>query len=296
MLKLTATAVFQAWLSHCARKEIAMMNSRAFPAAALALAPILIAALFLPASPQQAAATARSVEVEGTEFKVTLTDGRLLRSAELVGATLTISTGGGSVRLHIDAVERDPDAGNSPVWLHSFSMEAADSTWQNVCDAGPDGRRQGFPLAMRPRADGAMEPAEPGVFELVCTAGARGKCVRFGYLPWISAAMRDTYNACVRMLRADYCGEGEGTTNPGTVIDYYDSWDIQKPAHDPKFEFEAGWTAAGAVCVHHARIKDNVSLEVLAASCPRLRGRLGEACTEDSARALGATVFVRSLP
>jgi hypothetical protein len=39
--------------------------------------------------------------------------------------------------------------------------------------------------------DGAMEPTEPGIFEIVCTSGARGKCVRFGYLPWISAAMRD---------------------------------------------------------------------------------------------------------
>ena len=108
--------------------------------------------------------------------------------------------------------------------------------------------------------------------------------------------MRDIYNACVRMLRADYCGEGDGTTNPGTVIDYYDSRDIQKPGHDPKFEFEAGWTAAGAVCVHHVRVKNNVSLEALAASCPRLRSRLGAACTEDTARTLGATVFVRSLP
>jgi ADYC domain len=209
MLQLAAIAAFRGWLSHCAREATATMNSRAFPAAVLALAPILIAALFLSASPQQAAAAVRSIEVEGTEFKVTLTDGRLLRSAGLVGSTLTISTGAGSVRLHIDGVERDPDAKNSLVWLHTFSIEAADGASLNVCDAGPDGRRQGFPLAMRPRADGTMEPAEPGVFEFVCTAGARGKCVRFGYLPWASAAMRDIYNACVRMVRADYCGEGK---------------------------------------------------------------------------------------
>src|SRR5262245_43006972 len=63
----------------------------------------------------------RSIEVEGTEFKVTLTDGRVLRSPELVGATLAISTSGGPLRLRIDAVERDPDAKHQPVWLHSFS-------------------------------------------------------------------------------------------------------------------------------------------------------------------------------
>ena len=162
--------------------------------------------------------------------------------------------------------------------------------------AGPDGRRQGFPLAFRPLADGAMEPAEPGVFELVCTGGARGKCVRFGYLPWAGDALRDIYNACVRMVRADYCGEGERTTRNGTLIDHYDAEGIEESAHDSRFEFEAGWTAAGAVCVRRVRIKENTSLEQLAASCPRLRDRLGAGCTEESARALGATVFVRSMP
>jgi hypothetical protein len=50
------------------------------------------------------------------------------------------------------------------------------------------------------------------------------------------------------------------------------------------------------VCVRRVRIKENISLEKLAASCPRLRDRLGTTCTEENARALGATVFVRSLP
>jgi hypothetical protein len=271
-----------------------MKNGRAFPAA-LALAPLLTAVSFAPALPEQHVASVRGVEVDGTEFKVTLSDGRALRSSELVGATLDIGTRYGLVRLYINTVERDPDARYSPVWLHTFSIVAADGSSRNLCEAGPDGRQQGFPLAMRPRADGAMEPTEPGVFELVCTAGARGKCVRFGYLPWISAAMRDMYNACVRMVRADYCGDGKGTTRTGTMIDYYDNRGIQQPANDARFEFEAGWTATGAVCVRHVRIKDNISLEELAASCPRLRTRLGSACTEDNARALGATVFVRSV-
>jgi ADYC domain len=242
------------------------------------------------------AAELQSIDVDGTEFRVTLTDGRVLRSAELVGATLTISTSGGTMRLRIDVVERDRETAIVPVWLHSFSTEAADGSRQPLCDPGPDGGRQGFPLAGRPRSDGAMEPAEPGIFEIVCTSGARGKCVRFGYPPWVSAAMRDIYNACVRTIRADYCGEGEGTTRDGMRIDLYDDRGIQKSDSDPTRDFEAGWTAAGAVCVRHVRVKENISLEGLAASCPRLRDRVGTTCTEELARALGATLFVRSLP
>jgi ADYC domain len=243
-----------------------------------------------------AAAELRSLEVDGTEFKATLTDGRALRSAELVGAALSISTSSGMMRLRIDAVERDPETGQTPVWLHSFSTEAPDGSRQPLCAPGPDGRRQGFPLAGRARSDGAMEPAEPGIFEIVCTSGAHGKCVRFGYFPWISAAMRDIHDACVRMVRADYCGDGEGTTRDGMRIDLYDDRGIQKSDGDPMQEFEAGWTGAGAVCLHHVRVKENTSLESLAASCPRLRGRLGATCTEEHARALGATLFVRSVP
>jgi hypothetical protein len=254
-------------------------------------AALLAGALALSAT----AAELRSVEVDGTEFRVTLIDGRVLRSADLVGATLTITTSGEASRLRIDAVERDREISQIPVWLHSFSTEMADGSRQPLCDPGPDGRRQGFPLAGRALSDGTMEPAEPGVFEIVCTSGARGKCVRFGYLPWISAAMRDIYDACVRMVRADYCGDGEGTTRDGMRIDLYDDRGIQQSGSDPTQEFEAGWTAAGAVCVRHVRVKESTSLEGLAVSCPRLRDRLGATCTEERARALGATLFVRSV-
>jgi hypothetical protein len=34
----------------------------------------------------------------------------------------------------------------------------------------------------------------------------------------------------------------------------------------------------------------------LAASCPRLRNRLGATCTEERARVLGATLFMRAPP
>ena len=125
------------------------------------------------------AAEVQSVTVDGTAFVATFSDGRVMPSTELVRAVLTINTSSGRLRLRIDAVERDPDAVAGPIWLHSFSVPTADGTWRTLCDAGPDGRRQGFPLAFRPRApDGAMEPAPTGIFELVCTAGARGKSSR----------------------------------------------------------------------------------------------------------------------
>lgn len=245
-------------------------------------------------------ASLKSVEVQGTEFKVTLTDGRVLRSRDLIGARLVIAMDGQAIRVRIDAVEPDPDAKNGAVWLHAFSAELADGSWQTVCDAGPDGRRQGFPVAGRPRHDGMLEPAEPGVFELACTSGALGKCIRFGYRPWAFAQgleLRELYNACIRMLRADYCGNGTATTTrDGQRIDIYDDLGIQRHENEPDMEFEAGWTEEGAACVRHVRVKENVSLDSLVAACPRLKDRVGPACTEEAARKLGARLFNRSRP
>ena len=112
-----------------------------------------------------------------------------------------------------------------------LSVQAADGSWSNICNPGPDGRRQTFPLAGRARADATIAPAAPGAFEITCTGGAQGKCVRFGHYPWNAVhdgPSYDLYDTCVRMVRADYAGDGRGTTRDGQSIDLYDRFfDIQ---------------------------------------------------------------------
>lgn len=57
-----------------------------------------------------------------------------------------------------------------------------------------------------------------------------------------------------------------------------------------------GWGPNGAVCVHHVRVSENVTLAELETLYSRLRGRTGAICTEEFARARGALVFNRSRP
>jgi len=252
------------------------------------------------------AAQMTSLDVEGAQFKATLADGRVLYSPDLIGATLTVGNGVGAMKIRIDAVERDPGdkargvAPTDSVLLHSFSVQGPNGEWKNLCEPGPDGRRQGFPIAGRARGDGVIEAAEPGVFELTCTGGAQGKCVRLGYRPWEKQAdgssMRSVYNACIRLVRADYSGDGKGATRNGQPIDIYDFLGVQSPGNDPAHEFEAGFSPEGAVCVRHVRVKENASLAALEAQTPRLEGRAGAVCTEEFARANGAVLFVRSPP
>ena len=58
----------------------------------------------------------------------------------------------------------------------------------------------------------------------------------------------------------------------------------------------ARWSPAGAVCVHHPRIVDNLTLAELARNCPRLAAAtLGEDCDAAGAAQQGALLFNRSV-
>jgi len=246
-----------------------------------------------------AAETVSSIAVEGTEFRIRLEDGRTLGSRDLIGAALTLNAGGRTLKVRIEAVEPDPLDKSGDTLLHTFSVQDDKGHWLALCEPDRDGRRAGFPLAGRALADGRIVPS-PGRIELACTSGAQGKCVRFGYKPWRTGpsgiSLLDAYNACIKMVRADYCGDGRATTREGMRIDVYDRFGIQKADALSDMTFEAGWTQDGAVCVNHPRVKENITLDRLAATCPRLRGRLGAVCDESAAARRGGLVFNRSSP
>ncbi len=101
-------------------------------------------------------------------------------------------------------------------------------------------------------AGGKIADAESGAISIGCRkVGAIAKCVDFGYKPWVSAAMDDMHQACVRMVRADFCGDGTPWTVDGNLIDIADVLKIQTP--DSKdFVFEATWTRSGATFLNAA--------------------------------------------
>ena len=206
---------------------------------------------------------------------------------------MTFAIDGELVRVRIASVVQDPK--NSSVLLHDFRIEGAGTP---LCSPDPEGRQAGFPLVGRTAPDGRFLDAPPEVFELTCTSGAQGKCVRFGYHPWQQAeegvSMRRYHDACVRMMRADYCGDGRSWTKDGTLIDLWDDRGLQQSetATDPVFSFEAGWTPDGAACVARTRVPDRLTLDDLRDICPRLR--IAPPCNEVVARLKGALVFNRS--
>jgi hypothetical protein len=122
--------------------------------------------------------------------------------------------------------------------------------------------------------------------------GATAKCEeRLGYKPWAPPAgvSADTMNkelqSCVRMIRADYCGDGNYHTVSGTEIDVRDSLSLQgydmyaetSYAGSAGFGFEAVWTPNGSAGISYPRFlgsdpshPGNSTIADLEGECPGL--------------------------
>jgi ADYC domain len=247
-----------------------------------------VAALLLAATPATLCAQTR-LTVHGTEFVVTTPDGRSLRSADLIGATLKFRAHGQPLDVTIQGVETDRYAVGGRVVLHRFVAKDDSGKLVDLCTPDAGGRSLGFPV-----------PDGRGGFDLTCTSGVVGKCIRWGYRYWEEQPggppLRALHRACVHMARADYGGDGSPSTRDGTLIDIHDHFGIQRFDRAVPMAFEAAWGVDGAICVARPRIAENVSLAQLAERYPHLAPRLGPgSCTEDGAmRDPAALLFNRS--
>ena len=225
-----------------------------------------------------AGAVAQShLAVEGTEFVLTLADGRTLRSADLKGATLKMRAEAGVRDVTIESVEEDPQAVGGRVLLHHFVTSDAGGKAADLCRPDAEGRSLGFPV-----------PDGRGGFELTCTSGAVGKCIRWGYRPWEErpggAPLKALHRACVHMVRADYGGDGSTATRDGTLVYVCDRFGVRPCERNAPLAFEAAWGEHGATCVARPRVSDRLSLDALGKRYPRLKSGLGPAlCTEGRA-------------
>ncbi len=241
------------------------------------------------------AAEAPKVVVRQSRFELVGDDGAARPQSELVGLVLTVADRlGGARRLRIDSAEPDPTDPSGEVVLYGLS-EQVDGAWRNICQPDAQGRTLAFPIPGR--FTETMQHVETeGTISFSCTGGAEAKCIRFGYKPWghtpDGASLAPYYQSCLRLVRADYCGDGVGHTRNGTPIDIFDRIGIQKDETAPGMSFEAAFAPDGAVCVAHPRLMESPTLAELGELCPKLASKVGAGCDETAA----GLVFVRSFP
>ncbi len=165
--------------------------------------------------------------------------------------------------LRIDGSERG-EGSNADIMYYEVSARQGNSEWSELCGQWDDGRaKRAMALpglwvdAPKPGAE-IWENSETE-FTFACEGSSVAKCVELGYKPWSGEdklqgrAMPHYHDACVRMMRADYCGDGQSWTAEGQTIGLWDRRGIQ-PESFPDWTFEAAWSPLGAVCLDTPRI------------------------------------------
>ncbi|MDX2089754.1 MAG: ADYC domain-containing protein [Kofleriaceae bacterium] len=205
-----------------------------------------------------------------------------LTGAELVADVTDVD--GGYVQLAYRIASVQAEVGNDPTgtgntFLYNVEQWVDDTaSWQPACGVDADGRRAAIPVGATWNQTGDRVESSTH-FTFACTTGVIAKCYRWGYRPWLTgyggADFTDYHQACTRMARADYCGNGTPHTRENTAINVWDRLPapgpIQKHGLLPPVGmlFEAGWSPHGAVCLSRARwLLDSVLSLELANACP----------------------------
>ena len=236
--------------------------------------------------------------VEGTALVVLRPDGWRVEGAALVG---TLVEGGdpergGRAAFRIDGLGPDPD--DPEVTLYDLSTrDPADGTWKPYY-CTPDARGVTGAMFVAGSWDARGTHLHDDRFSVSCTSAAIGKCG--GRLQAVEDDGRrrsgwDYRQACTRLFRADYYGDGVPHTRNGVRIEIVDRLGgAEAPVTGAAFE--AAWTPGGAACVAWPRLT-TWSLDAIARECPeRLAGRVGEGCGPADLESPGVLLFNRSPP
>lgn len=197
--------------------------------------------------------------LDGTAFSAS-TSTRSYAASDFAGAYLVGHAGDGRpVVLRIDSVT--PAASSSDLTLYMVSWYDADrhATWRPICtdasgNAAPATAVANYWDYSEGTATGGSKIYDASKFTFACQEGAIYKCLAWGFHPWETVntasgpVSLDAYHqACTRMTRADYCGDGVSHTIDGSWINFYD--DLGITTDTDNWVFEAQWTAAGATCI-----------------------------------------------
>jgi hypothetical protein len=211
-----------------------------------------------------------------------------LQGKQVQGLHLTaVSEGGPPLQMRIERVEPDPQDPDQEVYLYTVAYrEAATGRWQNLCLPDREGATQAMALAGR--WDERGDFLDDGQLTFACTNGALAKCVRLGYKPWKTVqgrSLRDFHQACTRLIRADYLGDGRSHTREGTLVEVYDVLGMRRPSGG-KMVFEAAWSPLGATCIRRTRLGEPVGALVRQCRAGRSCPAAGAATCLNAAQAL----------
>jgi hypothetical protein len=234
---------------------------------------------------------------------VDLHKGGAVESTWLAGSALTVKTNKGETltgeslakaKLDFDVQEGGPTkkklkgvkirgvkrlAPGSDVWLYDLDVKLGGGGWQPLCVDHNGEPTEAILLGdvWNPTTAERVSPRPAGALTFACRDAALAKCVEYGYRPWAGTSLAEHHQACTRMVRADYCGDGVSHTSNGTPVHVLDAIGVQKVDANVNFAVEAEWGPNGAVCLNSNNMRvggQSLSCQLPACGAPFASGGL----------------------
>ncbi len=178
----------------------------------------------------------------------------LYSGTDFIGAQFQAMRGNGhAVTLRISGLT--PAQAPATKWGYYIDFLEDNGNWYPIC-MNQSGPLRAYPLDGTwdfhwGTVGGGSHTDDPTRFTFACEkTGSLGKCVDDGYEPWSTTADGESlaahHQACVRLLRADFCGDGTSYTKTGKMLNLYDGIGIQEDTN--AWQIEAEWDENGARC------------------------------------------------
>lgn len=162
------------------------------------------------------------------------------------------------VKLHILGLNTNfalMSAQGQGLWkAYRVQLELEDGRTFNACH---DTNDVAFPVAGYWDDDSVHNIMNNNIFSFACTKRDAAFCITTGYRDDQGDDQVQLFEACTRMMRADYCGDGKSYTKDGTFITTWDNKGIAEEPSIPQLVFEAAWNRKGVVCWARPRWKSS---------------------------------------
>ncbi|MCA9660335.1 MAG: hypothetical protein KC486_18475 [Myxococcales bacterium] len=187
--------------------------------------------------------------------------GDFFHGEEAVGTELTFATEAGHYRLYVDDADFKNGGEFKGGGLFHYTINYAiegengidDDSRESLCYDGLGQPTQALILPGEwDQETGDRLNYSPTSLTAACRHAALAKCAEWGYRPGL---MPNTHASCVRMVRADYAGDGVAHTENGTLIHVGDKYGINKQQSEPGLLKEAEWGPEGALCLNRAALR-----------------------------------------
>jgi hypothetical protein len=212
------------------------------------------------------------VWLEGSQLFIEKKNGAVVSGAgvDKVKIKYEVSKGGKTRKKTLRFNHAQPLAPGSDVWIYDIDLKDGGGGWTSLCVDGEGDATEAILLNdLWNAGTGDRLDHEPTALTYACRGSALAKCVEWGYRPWAQAegaSLREFHQACTRMVRADYCGDGVAHTVNGTPIHVLDEIGVQDVDPSVSYVVEAEWGVDGATCLNSANTR--LAGQTIACSLP----------------------------